>query len=350
MKRRIIAELTRNCIARLKPYSSARDEFKGEASVFLDANESPYNAPYNRYPDPYQIKLKTAISKIKGVDTNQIFVGNGSDEPIDLLIRAFCEPGIDNIITIKPTYGMYQVAASINNVELREIQLNETFGIDHSKLLSASDKNSKLIFLCSPNNPTGNILDRDELIKTIEGFDGIVVIDEAYIDFAPQRSFITELAKYSNLVVLQTLSKAGAMAGLRIGMAFASEEIIAILSKIKYPYNINMLTQEKALQLLENNPTKQWIETTISEREKMKNEMAELRCIEHTYQSDANFLLAKTTDASKLYNYLSDKGIVVRNRSAVEGCYNCIRFTVGTPDENKKLMEEMRNFDKNAQA
>lgn len=349
MNKRTISQLVRPSIAILKPYSSARDEFKGEASVFLDANESPYNSPFNRYPDPYQRKLKERISEIKGVGHTNIFLGNGSDEPIDLLIRAFCEPAHDNIITLSPTYGMYQVAASVNNVEVKEVWLDDDFSTSHKKLLAESTPNSKLMFLCSPNNPTGNSIERDELVRTIEGFDGIVVVDEAYIDFASQASLLKEIEKHPNLVILQTFSKGWAMAGIRLGMAFASEEIISILNKIKYPYNINILAQEKALELLNTIDTQQWITTTIKERERVKNEMQKMDCITKVFASDANFLLAKTTDAATMYTFLAQHGIVARNRSGVRGCLNCIRFTIGSPGENDTLLEVLKEYETNHQ-
>lgn len=344
-----IQQLLRPSIAALKPYSSARDEFKGEASVYLDANESPYNEPFNRYPDPYQKILKEKISEIKAVNPLEIFLGNGSDEPIDLLIRAFCTPGSDNIISIDPTYGMYQVAADINNIEVKKVALDSNFDLYADDFLAAADKNSKIAFICSPNNPSGNCLNRNEIVKVIENFDGLVVLDEAYIDFATQPSFIADLKRYNNLIILQTFSKAWGMAGIRLGMAFANKEIIDVLSKIKYPYNINILTQQKALELLEKNNPEKWITTTIIERQRVDSEMQNLKCIVKTYASDANFILAKTNDAAKLYNYLAQKGIVVRNRSSVKNCDNCIRFTIGSPAENDKLLEAMAKYDKTEQ-
>ncbi|HPR61341.1 MAG TPA: histidinol-phosphate transaminase, partial [Prolixibacteraceae bacterium] len=276
-----IKQLLRKNIEALTPYSSARDEFSGSASVFLDANENPYDTGYNRYPDPYQQEVKKRIAEIKGVQPNHIFLGNGSDEPIDLLYRAFCNPGIDNSIIIEPSYGMYTVSADINDIEIRKVLLNDDYQIEASKLLAVADDKSKLLFLCSPNNPTGNNLDRGEMLKVIQGFRGIVVVDEAYIDFAPGTTLLADIEKYPNLVVLQTFSKAWGLAGIRLGMAFASPEIIAVLNKIKFPYNINQLTQQRVMQSLQNVEEKDaWVKTIIAEREKLANELKQLSFVQ----------------------------------------------------------------------
>ncbi len=340
-----INNLLRKNIQTLKPYSSARDEFTGEAMVFLDANENPFNEPYNRYPDPLQKELKEKISTLKNISAKNIFLGNGSDEPIDLLIRAFCEPGVDNIVTINPTYGMYQVAADISGVELRKVSLDENYELDATKILTATNNNTKLIFLCSPNNPTGNSLSRDKITKTVESFNGIVVLDEAYIDFAPEKSFLPELQKYPNLVILQTFSKAWGMAGIRLGMAFASTEIVEILNKIKYPYNINILTQQKALELLEQkDKVENWVKLLIAERKKMAKLLKEFPFVEKIYPSDANFLLVKMHDANGIYNYLVETGIIVRDRSNVHLCENSLRITIGSPTENKTLINTLKKL------
>lgn len=336
-------ELVRPNIRDLKAYSSARNEFHGEASVFLDANESPYNEPYNRYPDPAQGKLKERIARIKGVEYDSIFLGNGSDEPIDLLIRAFCEPAVDNILSIDPSYGMYQVAADINNVACRKVRLNDDFSLHAGALLEAVNKNTKLIFLCSPNNPTGNILHREEIHRVIEGFEGLVVLDEAYIDFAASPSFTREIHRYPNLVVLQTLSKAWGAAGIRLGMAFASPAIIALLSKIKYPYNINQLTQEYALKVLSREEAvKGELLEILNERALIETALLELPYVKQIYPSDANFILMRVDDADGTYQYLVNKGIVVRNRNTVTLCEGCLRITVGTPKQNDLLLKALQ--------
>ncbi|MDR2813191.1 MAG: histidinol-phosphate transaminase [Prevotellaceae bacterium] len=338
-----IESLVRKNIRELKPYSTARDEFVGEASVFLDANENPYNAPYNRYPDPMQRELKRAIAAQKNVAAAQMLLGNGSDEPIDLLIRAFCEPKLDNIVAIAPTYGMYKVAADVNNVEYRKVQLNAQLDFCADDLLRAADERTKLIWLCSPNNPTGNSLNRQEIVRTIEAFAGIVVLDEAYIDFSERQTFLSELRRYPNLVVLQTFSKAWASAGVRLGMAFAATEIIDVLNKIKYPYNINVLTLHHALRhiLQRGDDVKAWVKTLLAEREKLRSALTALPCVLRVFPSDANFLLVKTTDANAIYRHLTSKGVVVRNRHNVELCENCLRITAGTPQENAALVKAM---------
>lgn len=342
-----LKDLTRPNIWNLKPYSSARDEYKGvEASVFLDANESPYNGPHNRYPDPMQWDLKSAIAPIKKVRPENIFLGNGSDEAIDLVYRAFCEPGIDNVVAIDPTYGMYQVCAEVNNVEYRKVLLDENFQFKADDLLAAADERTKLIFLCSPNNPSGNNLCREEIEKTLNGFDGLVVVDEAYIDFSDAPSFLQQLDKYPNLIVLQTFSKAWASAAIRLGMAFASPEIIGIFSKIKYPYNVNLLTQKQALEILHRYyEVDRWVNSLIKEREWLEGEFGKLPCCICIYPSDANFFLAKVTDAKKIYDYLVGKGIIVRNRNSVSLCKDCLRVTVGTRHENSVLIEALGMYE-----
>ena len=340
-----IDKLLRTNIRDLQPYSCARDEFKGEASVYLDANENPYNAPYNRYPDPLQGEVKDLITKVKHVPAENIFLGNGSDEPIDLLYRAFCEPRIDNVVAIEPTYGMYKVCASINDVEYRKVLLDENFQFTADSLLAATNLYTKLIWLCSPNNPTGNSMDRKEIVKLLTSFEGIVVLDEAYIDFASEGSFSGFLSQYPNLVILQTFSKAWGSAAIRLGMAFASTEIIGILNKIKYPYNINILTQKQALTALKNaGQTKAWVETLLAERTVLVQELEKLPLVEHIYPTDANFVLVKVPDANAVYHYLVDKSIIVRNRNTVSLCMGCVRITVGTPEENKTLLEELKKF------
>lgn len=340
-----INKLLRKNIAELHPYSCARDEFKGEASVYLDANESPFNAPYNRYPDPLQWKVKEAISAIKHVPAGNIFLGNGSDEPIDLLYRAFCEPRIDNVVAIEPTYGMYKVCANINDVEYRKVLLNDNFDFSADKMLQAADENTKLMWLCSPNNPTGNSLNQEEIIQLLQRFKGIVVLDEAYIDFSSLSGFAKRLQEFENLVILQTFSKAWGSAAIRLGMAFASEEIVQVLNKIKYPYNINILTQKQALKALQQKEqVSNWIQTLISERVWLIDELQKLEIIKHIYPTDANFVLVKVDDANAVYQYLVNKSIIVRNRNTVSLCLGCIRITVGTREENEVLIENLKGF------
>ena len=336
-------KLLRNNIKALKPYSSARDEFSGEAEVFLDANENPYNAPYNRYPDPLQWTLKKKIVEIKHVAPEKIFLGNGSDEPIDIIFRAFCEPGVDNVVTIDPTYGMYQVAADINNVEVRKVKLNDDFGFSAKKMLDATNLYTKAVFICSPNNPTANLLDKNEMVKLITEFDGLVVVDEAYIDFSPESSLLPELDKYPNLIILQTFSKAWGMAGIRLGMAFAEPEIIRVFNKIKYPYNINILTQQKAMELLDNLQEKEeWVKIILEERDKMVRKLFKLPFVQVIYPSDANFILVKMHDARGIYEYLTEQKIIVRDRSKVTLCEDSLRITIGSPEENKKLRKALK--------
>lgn len=342
-----LEKLLRENIRQLQPYSCARDEFKGEASVYLDANENPYNAPFNRYPDPLQWEVKEQISKIKNVPVENIFLGNGSDEPIDLLFRAFCEPRIDNVVAIEPTYGMYKVCSSINDVEYRKVLLDENYQFSADKLLSASNFYTKIIWLCSPNNPTGNSLNRDEIIRLLNAFEGIVVLDEAYIDFASEGSFSEFLSEYPNLVILQTFSKAWGSAAIRLGMAFASKEIIAVLNKIKYPYNINILTQKQALKAIGDvAQVRKWVETLLNERTTLIIELQKLPMVQHIYPTDANFVLVKVTDANAVYQYLVTKSIIVRNRNTVSLCLGCLRITVGTPEENRILIQELVSFQK----
>ena len=337
--------LLRENIKNLKPYSSARDEYSGDAMVFLDANENPFNEPYNRYPDPLQRLVKEKISVLKKVNAENIFLGNGSDEPIDLLIRAFCEPGKDNVVTIDPTYGMYQVAADISGVELRKVSLTEDFQLNINDILGETDKNTKLIFLCSPNNPTGNSLNKDAMLELANQFHGLVIVDEAYIDFAPGKTLMPELEHYPNLVILQTFSKAWGMAGIRLGMAFGSTELIGILNKIKYPYNLNILTQEKAMLLLDKKVTVQkWVKLLIAERDKMEKLLAEFPFVIKVYPSEANFLLVKMHDARGIYNYLVEEGIIVRDRSKVHLCTESLRITIGNSEENESLLSALKKL------
>lgn len=342
-----LQQLTRPNIWNLKPYSSARDEYKGvEASVFLDANENPYNQPHNRYPDPLQWDLKNELSRLKNVSPEQIFLGNGSDEAIDLVFRAFCEPGADNVVAIDPTYGMYQVCADVNDVEYRKVLLDDSFGFSTDKLMETADDHTKLIFLCSPNNPTANDLDCVEIVKLLTRFDGLVILDEAYNDFSDAPSFLDSLNEYPNLIVLQTFSKAWASAGIRLGMAFASTDIINLLNKIKYPYNINLLTQQHGLEMLHKYyEIERWVKILKKEREIFMDNFRKLACVEHVFPSDANFFLARVTDAVKIYNYLVGEGIIVRNRHSVALCGNCLRITVGTRIENNKLIDCLKNTD-----
>ena len=341
-----IEQLCRKNIWNLAPYSSARNEYAGrEAHVFLDANENPYNAPYNRYPDPLQLELKATISKVKGVPAEKIFLGNGSDEAIDLPYRCFCEPGIDNVVAIEPTYGMYKVCADINNTEYRPVLLDDQYQITAEKLLAATDQYTKLIWLCSPNNPTGNSLHREEILKVIERFEGLVIVDEAYSDFSSQKPLRTELSKYPNLIVLNTMSKAWGCAAIRLGMAFASEEIISIFNKVKYPYNVNLLTQEQALQALKDPfEVDKWVKILLEERSRMIDAFKLLPICKKVYPTEANFFLAQMTDATKIYNYLVDKGIIVRNRHRIQLCQNCLRVTIGTKTENGELIAALRQY------
>lgn len=342
-----IKELVRPNIWSLAPYSSARNEYSGHvAHVFLDANENPFNGPYNRYPDPLQESLKERLSEVKNVPAENIFLGNGSDEAIDLVYRCFCEPKKDNVVAICPTYGMYEVCADINDVEYRKVMLDENYQITAEKLLAACDANTKAIWICSPNNPTGNNIMGEEIEKVIENFDGIVVVDEAYIDFSNQKSFKHYVGNDNyNVIVLQTMSKAWGSAAIRLGMAFAKKEIIGIFNKVKYPYNVNMLTQEQAMKRLkETQPVEQWVNILLQERERTIEAFGELPICEKIYPTDANFFLAKVKDAQKAYDYLVDKGIIVRNRTRIALCNNCLRVTIGTREENNELIGALRDM------
>lgn len=341
-----LKDLVRPNIQALEPYSCARDEFKGrEAHVFLDANESPYNAPYDRYPAPVHEDLRLMLSRIKGVRPEQIFMGNGSDEAIDLVYRIFCRPGVDNVVAMSPTYGMYQVCADINDVEYRPVLLNEDYTLDADRLLQAADRNTKVIWLCSPNNPTGAALHRESVVRVLKEFEGIVVVDEAYSDFCRQRPFRLDLSLYPNLIVLNTMSKAWASAAIRLGMAFAGEEIIALFNKVKYPYNVNLLTCEQAKRILTQSASvASWVGNIVAERDTMAPALRELPFCRQVYPSDANFLLVRVDDANALYHYLVDKGIIVRNRNRVELCGNCLRITIGTAKENCELLSVLRCY------
>jgi histidinol-phosphate aminotransferase len=337
-------KLLRENIRQLVPYASARSEYKGEAKIFLDANENPNDNKVNRYPDPNQTKLKKRIAQLKEISPEKIFLGNGSDEVIDLLFRAYCNPGIDNVITLPPTYGMYRVLASLNNIENRRIALQENFQLDLQGIFNACDQNTKMVFICSPNNPTGNCINLNDIKELLNIQDLMVVIDEAYIDFSDQSSCISLLEEYSNLVICQTLSKAYGMAGIRVGMCYASEEIISVLNTIKPPYNINNLSQEKALLLLEEKHYVTQVTETIRERKKLKAALRQYDFIESIYPSEANFLLVKCKEANTVYKFLLSQGIIVRNRSSQYGCENCLRITIGTEQENKILIEALHKF------
>lgn len=341
--------LTRENIKKLTPYSSARDEFSGEAKVFLDANENSLGSPllkwYNRYPDPHQQSIKQKLSTIKGITPEHIFLGNGSDECIDILFRCFCEPGKDNVIICPPTYGMYEVSANINDVTIRKAPLLPDFQLDLVHLENLIDTNTKIIWLCSPNNPTGNSLNRTDIEMVLNNFNGIVVIDEAYINFARQKSFVQELNEYPNLVVLQTLSKAWGLAGLRLGMAFGSQAIIEVMNKVKPPYNVNQATQELVLKALEEvGQVNDMIKLLVDMREALTGVFASMPTVETVYPSDANFILVKIADARKVYEFLLTKGIVLRDRSNVQLCDNCLRITVGTEQENTQLVDAMQEW------
>ena len=341
-----LKQLVRPNILKLAPYSSARNEYSGHrAHVFLDANENPYNKPYNRYPDPLQKTLKEEISKVKGVKPENIFLGNGSDEAIDLCYRVFCEPGLDNVVAIEPTYGMYKVCADINNVAYRAIKLNEHFELIPEKILAACDSHTKLVWLCSPNNPTGNLLSHNGIRKILKDFEGIVIVDEAYSDFSLSPTFREELENWANLIVLNTFSKAWGCAALRLGMAYAQPAIIDLFNKVKYPYNINLLTQEKAMDALKYRyDVNDWVKLLLQERANTMNAVQQLPFCKEVYPSDANFFLARMTDATAIYNYLINKGIVVRNRTNVQLCDNCLRITIGSKSENTELIAALRKY------
>ncbi len=340
-----VNKLMRENIKNLKSYSSARSEFRGEAAVFLDANENPYNSPYNRYPDPLQMKLKKEIGQLKGFYPENIFLGNGSDEAIDLILRAFCTPGKDEMISLEPSYGMYKVLADINEVKVRSINLNKDFSLPVNNILKHVTKKLKVIFICSPNNPTSNCFDHKNIEDIITNFDGIVVIDEAYIDFAPDKSLLHKVNDYSNLIVLHTFSKAWGMAGIRLGMAFSSPEIIEVLNKIKYPYNVNTLTANFAMERIKKADEKDnWVKTILKDREELRAALMSLEIVEKIYPSDANFLLVKMTNAKEVYDYLVEKKIIVRDRSNIALCEGSLRITVGKKSENILLVSALRDY------
>ncbi|HJA97694.1 MAG TPA: histidinol-phosphate transaminase [Candidatus Alistipes faecavium] len=341
---RSLDELVRPNIRALKPYSTARDEYAGGAiSTWLDANENPYDNGMNRYPDPHQRELKRRIARLKGVREGQIFLGNGSDEAIDLPYRIFCSPGRDNAVSIAPTYGMYRVAADINDIEMREVPLGDDFALPVDALLAACDEHTKLLWLCSPNNPTGNAFPAAEIERLVRAFDGMVILDEAYIDFASEPGFLPRLDEFPNLIVLQTFSKAWGMAGVRLGMAFASEPVAKLMARVKYPYNINCLAQATAAERLAFDITPQVAELR-SERSRMIEALATCRAIERVYPSDANFLLVRTPAPDRLYNALIEAGVIVRNRSHVRGCEGCLRITIGRPEENDRMLRTVQDF------
>ncbi len=354
-----LKQLVRENIRKLTPYSSARHDFKGEASVFLDANENSFGSPviipsqegeelevsFNRYPDPLQWQLKFAIQKIKQISAENIFIGNGSDEVIDLAYRIFCNPLQDNVIICPPTYGMYQVSANINDVEVRKINLNKEFQLDVDGILSATDQNTKILFICSPNNPSGNNMKKQDIEMLLDNFPGIIIIDEAYIDFSKQKSLIQELAKYQNLIVMQTLSKAWGLASLRLGLAFASPDIIDLFNKVKPPYNINKASQHLAIEALQNTQrVNEWIKQIVAQKKLLIKELSNFSFVKKIYESDANFILVKVNDANILHNYLSGNKIVVRNRSKEVMCDNCLRITIGTPKENRELIKILESY------
>ena len=338
--------LVRKNILELKAYSSARDEYKGlKANVFLDANENPYNAPINRYPDPLQQDVKKKISALKSVPVENMFLGNGSDEAIDIIFRVFCNPKCDNVVSIEPTYGMYEVCANINDIEYRKVLLDDKFNFDADSLLGACDENTKVIFVCSPNNPTGNNLSRNQIERLLVEFQGIVVIDEAYSDFSTERPFRLDFGKYPNMIVLNTFSKAWGCASIRLGMAYASEEIIQLFNKVKYPYNVNLLTQEKALEVLSDiTKIHQRINAIVESRNNLIDAFSQLPICSKVYPTDANFFLAKVCDANQIYNYLIEKGIVVRNRHNITLCNDCLRITIGSNEENSLLLSALRQY------
>jgi histidinol-phosphate aminotransferase len=340
-----LTHLIRPHLANLLPYSSARDDFKGTASVYLDANENPFDTGLNRYPDPHQHKLKQRLAELKNLRVENLFIGNGSDEPIDLLMRAFCEPGQDNVLLVPPTYGMYKVSARINNIVLQEAPLTPDFDLDVPLILSKVNQQTKLLFLCSPNNPTGNLVSLDKIEQLLQCFAGLVVVDEAYIDFTAQPSLANRLIEYPNMVVLQTLSKAWGLAAARIGLCWASKDIIDLLDKIKPPYNVSGPSQVEALQTLENIAAFKSHVIAIQEgRAWLQEKLPQLACVKKVFPTDANFILARVTDAQAVYDFLAARGIIVRNRSKEYGCDNCLRITVGTSQENQKLIETLKNY------
>ena len=332
-----VLRLVRKNIQNLAPYSTARDEYKGALGYFLDANENPFENRYNRYPDPRQLELKGIISGFKGMPVENMFLGNGSDEAIDLCFRVFCTPGKDNAVAIAPSYGMYRVAADINDVEVREVQLGDDFSLPVDSLLASCDENTKLMFICSPNNPSGNSFPMEQMLALADAFNGVLVVDEAYIDFANQPSLLTVLPKYKNLIVLQTLSKAYGLAGLRLGLAFADAEIMSIFAKVKYPYNINLAGMERAKELLARDVNAE-IELLKSERERVAAALEQMQCVEKVFPSDANFLLVRVNDARGLYNALIEEQVIVRDRSRIKGCEGTLRITIGKPEENDRML------------
>ena len=338
-----VRELLRENIRTLAPYSTARDEYQGSLGIYLDANENPYDNGYNRYPDPHQKVLKQKLSEVKNVPVEKIFIGNGSDEPIDLVFRLFCEPKRDNAVSIAPSYGMYKVAAAINDVAMREVLLEPDFSLDVDKLLAATDEHTKLLFLCSPNNPSGNCFPKETIERILKTFQGIVVLDEAYIDFADQPGFLSRLDEFPNLIILQTLSKAWGMAGLRLGLAFAQPFIIETLSRVKYPYNINVVTQKIVYDRLQTRPDAQ-IRTIIAERKRVSEALKALPLIRKIYPSDANFILVQVDQPRQVYETLIVAGIIVRDRSRIAGCEGCLRITIGTPEENTVLLDTLKNM------
>lgn len=341
---RPLDELVRPNILALAPYSTARDDYQGDAvDVWLDANESPYDNGYNRYPDPHQKALKALISQIKGVEPARIFIGNGSDEAIDLVYRVFCTPGVDNVVSIVPSYGMYAVEAAINDVEMREVLLNDDFTLPVDRLLAATDSHTKVIWICSPNNPTGNAFPLAGIERLLDSFGGMVVVDEAYIDFSSEGSAVALLDTHPNLIVLQTMSKARGMAALRLGMAYTSAEVSALFANVKYPYNISALTQETVMRQLAR-PIDSRIAETIAERARLADVLARCACVINVYPSDANFLLVKVTDADAIYDSLMRSGVIVRNRSRMPLCGGCLRITVGTPAENDRVINILNNL------
>ena len=344
-----LENIVRYNIREMKPYSSARHEFSGEAKIFLDANENSFGSPlpenYNRYPDPLQLKVKEKISNIKGVPVQNIFLGNGSDEAIDLLIRIFCKPGEDNVLIFPPTYAMYEVCAAMNDVKIKKIPLKENYQLDLDSIETSIDPLTKLIFICSPNNPTGNSIIRNDIEILLNNFEGLVIIDEAYINYSRQRSFIGELPEYPNLVVLQTLSKAWGLAGLRMGMAFASGSIIQYMNKVKYPYNVSSVTQQLVLEALNNvGEVNDWIKVSVQQREQLTQQLLQFPFVKNVYPSDANFILVKMVNALKIYRHLLAKGIIVRDRSKIILCDECLRITIGTPEENRELIESLNEY------
>ena len=339
--------LVRPNIWNLVPYSSARSEFTGAASVFLDANENPFNNPYNRYPDPLQQEVKALIAQLRGVAAGQIFLGVGSDECIDVVYRTFCRPGVDNVVAMSPSYGMYEVCADINDVEYRRVPLTDDFSLDADAMLATADERTKVMWICSPNNPTGNAFALDEIEAICSRFAGIVVVDEAYIDFSTRGSMLSRLSSIPNLIVMQTLSKAWGSASVRLGIAYASAEIIGIFNKVKYPYNINLLTQRYAIDLLKrHNEVTAWVKQLTANRQWLIEALGSLRCVKHIYPTDANFVLVRVSDADAIYDYLRVRGIIVRNRNRVEKCLGCLRITVGTAEENEILINALKEYGK----